>query len=379
VGYKVIYFPWRTDGTPGDEMDLVRGWLDDSTQVFWGRPVDVVPDATGGLLISDDVSGTIYRLTSTQPAASRPELISLSPASGSGTSGTFTAVFRHPDGATFEQGKYGGHYLGYILFLPTPNVVSFNAQGTCLIEYNRISNGMRLINNAGNEWIGFHEGVPVSPGAPPLSNKACTVHVAGATAVLSGTDMTVTVPVTFNAANVTSTMGTFIQANDANDNWTDFRQFGNWTVPGAPLKAGPNVVSATPVSGGGSSMALTATISHSGGASQIAEAHVRFNTAIVGGSPCHAVYFPPNNTIALINDAGTALVGPVALGNPISTGRCNLAAGATRSTPGNNLVLNLPFTFSGATFAVPKSTYINAFDVYGAVTHWVKTGTWTVQ
>jgi hypothetical protein len=67
------------------------------------------------------------------------------------------------------------------------------------------------------------------------------------------------------------------------------------------------------------------------------------------------------------------------LGNPISTGRCNLAAGATRSTPGNNLVLNLPFTFSGATFAVPKNTYINAFDVYGAVTHWVKTGTWTVQ
>jgi hypothetical protein len=30
-------------------------------------------------------------------------------------------------------------------------------------------------------------------------------------------------------------MGTFIQANDANDNWTDFRQFGDWTVPGAPL------------------------------------------------------------------------------------------------------------------------------------------------
>ena len=42
---------------------------------------------------------------------------------------------------------YGGatqHYLGYMLFLPTPNVVNFTATGSCLVEYNRISNGMRL-------------------------------------------------------------------------------------------------------------------------------------------------------------------------------------------------------------------------------------------
>ena len=377
VGYKVIYFPWRSDGTPGDEMDLVRGWLDESTQSAWGRPVDVVPDATGGLLISDDASGTIYKLTSTQPTASGPEVISLSPTSGSGTSGTFTAVFRHPNGAPTPATQ--GHYLGYILFLPMPNVVSFNAQGTCLIEYNRISNGMRLINNAGNGWIGPPEGVPVAASTAPLSNNACTVNVAGSSAVLSGTDMTVTVPVTFHAANVTTTMGTFIQANDVDDNWTDFRQFGNWSVPGAPLKAGPNVLTTTPTSGTGSSMVLNTTIRHSGGASQIGEVHIRFNTGVVGGAPCHAVYFGPTNTLALINDAGTALVGPVALGNPISTGRCNLAGGATRSISGENLVLNLSFTFSAANFAGAKNTYINAFDLYGAVTHWVRIGSWTVQ
>ena len=56
-----------------------------------------------------------------------------------------------------------------------------------------------------------------------------------------------------------------------------------------------------------------------------------------------------------------------------------LAAGATRSISGNNLVLNLPFTFSAANFAGAKNTYITAFDLFGAVTHWVKTGTWTVQ
>ena len=63
TGFKVIYFPWLSSGTPGTQMDLVRGWLDSATQTFWGRPVDVIPDQAGDLLISDDYSGTIYRLS----------------------------------------------------------------------------------------------------------------------------------------------------------------------------------------------------------------------------------------------------------------------------------------------------------------------------
>jgi glucose/arabinose dehydrogenase len=50
------------NGRPGGQVDLVKGWLDDATQKFWGRPVDVVPDVRGSLIISDDFSGTLYRL-----------------------------------------------------------------------------------------------------------------------------------------------------------------------------------------------------------------------------------------------------------------------------------------------------------------------------
>jgi glucose/arabinose dehydrogenase len=63
TGYKVVIFPWLASGKPGQQADLVSGWLDDETQSEWGRPVDVVPDLDGNLLISDDYSGTIYRLT----------------------------------------------------------------------------------------------------------------------------------------------------------------------------------------------------------------------------------------------------------------------------------------------------------------------------
>jgi glucose/arabinose dehydrogenase len=63
TGYKIIFFPWLASGEPGAQVDLVTGWMDDETQRFWGRPVDIVPDLEGNLLISDDFSGTIYKLS----------------------------------------------------------------------------------------------------------------------------------------------------------------------------------------------------------------------------------------------------------------------------------------------------------------------------
>jgi glucose/arabinose dehydrogenase len=66
TGYKVIYFPWNASAQrPEEPIDLVSGWLDNVTQHVWGRPVDAVPDDEGGLIISDDSSGTLYRLSAT--------------------------------------------------------------------------------------------------------------------------------------------------------------------------------------------------------------------------------------------------------------------------------------------------------------------------
>ena len=61
TGSKVIYFPWS--GGPGGQIDLVRGWLVGETR--WGRPVDVAVNAKGHIFISDDFSGTIYKLAYT--------------------------------------------------------------------------------------------------------------------------------------------------------------------------------------------------------------------------------------------------------------------------------------------------------------------------
>jgi len=66
TGYKVVYFPWNTDSQgPLGQSDFVTGWLDEASQGQWGRPVDTAIDLDGNILISDDDSGTIYRLKPT--------------------------------------------------------------------------------------------------------------------------------------------------------------------------------------------------------------------------------------------------------------------------------------------------------------------------
>ena len=63
AGDKVILVPFVSGGQqPSSAIDLVTGWTG-SDGKYWGRPVDVAVDPRGGLLISDDASGTVYRLT----------------------------------------------------------------------------------------------------------------------------------------------------------------------------------------------------------------------------------------------------------------------------------------------------------------------------
>jgi glucose/arabinose dehydrogenase len=62
-GYKVVFVPF-SDGRPnGPAQDVVTGFLDSENRAR-GRPVGVAVDATGGLLIADDLGNTVWRVTS---------------------------------------------------------------------------------------------------------------------------------------------------------------------------------------------------------------------------------------------------------------------------------------------------------------------------
>jgi len=67
-GYKVIYVPF-SDGKPaGSPQDILTGFLNAAGDAM-GRPVGVVFDRTGALLVADDVGNKIWRVS---PVAGQP-------------------------------------------------------------------------------------------------------------------------------------------------------------------------------------------------------------------------------------------------------------------------------------------------------------------
>lgn len=60
-GYKVTMVKVTDNKVTGREV-FASGWLDESTQEVWGRPVDVLVLADGSMLISDDYANVIYRV-----------------------------------------------------------------------------------------------------------------------------------------------------------------------------------------------------------------------------------------------------------------------------------------------------------------------------
>lgn len=62
-GYKVLFVPFNTAGKPaGKPIDLLTGFLNDDGKAM-GRPVGVINDQRGGLLVADDVGNVIWRVS----------------------------------------------------------------------------------------------------------------------------------------------------------------------------------------------------------------------------------------------------------------------------------------------------------------------------
>jgi glucose/arabinose dehydrogenase len=62
VGYKVICVPMRDGKATGEYEDFLTGFITPSGEV-WGRPVGVAVDSQGALLVTDDGSGSVWRVS----------------------------------------------------------------------------------------------------------------------------------------------------------------------------------------------------------------------------------------------------------------------------------------------------------------------------
>ncbi|VVP21397.1 MULTISPECIES: PQQ-dependent sugar dehydrogenase [Pseudomonas] len=64
-GYKVIFVPFSAGKPTGQPIDVLTGFLNDEEKAM-GRPVGVVIDQQGGLLVADDVGNKVWRVSATR-------------------------------------------------------------------------------------------------------------------------------------------------------------------------------------------------------------------------------------------------------------------------------------------------------------------------
>ncbi|SFS12341.1 PQQ-dependent sugar dehydrogenase [Sphingomonas jatrophae] len=69
-GYKVIFVPFAKGRPIGQPVDVLTGFLD-ADEDARGRPVGVIADRTGALLVADDAGNRIWRVSAATQAASR--------------------------------------------------------------------------------------------------------------------------------------------------------------------------------------------------------------------------------------------------------------------------------------------------------------------
>jgi len=62
IGYRIQMVSNTDEGEPTYET-FINGWLDHEKQEAWGRPVDVLLNDAGDMLISDDLKGVIYKVS----------------------------------------------------------------------------------------------------------------------------------------------------------------------------------------------------------------------------------------------------------------------------------------------------------------------------
>ncbi|PWU02543.1 MAG: hypothetical protein C5B51_20600 [Terriglobia bacterium] len=296
----------------------------------------------------------------TVPASGAPAVISTIPASGLGSSQTFSVTAADGGGAA---------NINFISLLVNNGI---NGAHACWVLFNRGANTLQLANDAGT---GFS--APVTLGtAGPLSNSQCTLNTASASASAAGTALTVNLPLSFSFA-FAGAKGLFVLALDNSSQSSGWQNTASWTIP---VSGPPTVVSVVPASGTGSSQTFAITVADGSGAAAIGVVSILVNTGISGASACWVLFNPGANTLQLANDAGTGFSAPVTAGtvSSLSNSQCTLSAAiASSSASGTNLTVNLPLSFAFG-FSGTKNIFVWVLDNISQNSGWQASASWTV-
>jgi hypothetical protein len=311
-----------------------------------------------------------------QTTAGPPAVVSISPASGQGSSVSFTLAVSDPAGASdlaFVQLTVGS---------------STALASVCSVTYIAQQNTFGLTNDAGTGYAAY-----TSPGqATTISNSQCTLAGSGSSVQLSGNTLTMTVSLQFASAFAGAGSGPVknvyaVPVNVAGQGPTaGVTVVGTWTIPQLTSGGAPTPVSLTPSSGKGPSQAFALVISDSAGAADLVDVHMIVSGPAVLTNACWITYFPPANSIGLVNDSATGYAGYVAPGQAatVSNSNCTLSgSGSSVQTSGTLLTLTASLAFNSGFSKVgngaTKTIYAYPINAAGKTpSAIVPMGSWTL-
>jgi len=337
-----------------------------SNTANWSRSLSLVTGANTLTVVARDGAGntrtssiTVTRISTEGPVLSA---VSVTPASGSGTSQTFSAVFSDSVGATDLASA-----------LIKLDIASAGATNSCMVQYDRAANKLSLRDNAGNWLAGAAPGSAVTQ-----QNSQCALLVGSSSVSVSGQNLTMNVAMSFTATYAGAKNVYLKASNVAGSATTAWQQRGTWTIPSTQgtLTAG----TVTPNTGSSASQLFSAQYADSLGTSDLASVELKFSTdPTTAIGVCMVQYTPAAGTLSLRDDVGVYQTPQTfASGVVQENSQCRVNfAGSSAILSGQTLTLNVAITFKPA-FAGLKNIYSRAKNITGATTGLQLRGTWTV-
>jgi hypothetical protein len=183
----------------------------------WSRSVNLSTGANTITVVATDNVGNprTSQITITRAAAPAISLgVASTPSGGTGTTQTFALQFTDSFGATDLA-------TAWVWFNPA----FVNAANSCFMYYQRSTNTLNLLNDAGAVYTSGTVGSGVT-----LQNSQCSVALGSSSAVASGTTLTLNLAMTFRAA-FTGTKNIYMEGVSAGGTKSVWASEGTWTVP----------------------------------------------------------------------------------------------------------------------------------------------------
>jgi RHS repeat-associated protein len=300
--------------------------------------------------------------TTSSVSSQAPVLVSVSPTGGTGLTTTFSYTASSANGGS------------YIMQMHTLVNSSFTNSGGCYVYFDRAGNYVYLLDDSG----GWTQYAYLGTGAN-LHNSQCTLNTAQSNAVVSGNNLTLNLVLTFGSG-WTGAKNSWMYVYDRGDHAVGWSQMGTWTVGTPPAPVSTLV---TPNSGNGASQVFTATFTDTDRPQDISEADFLINSSVSSAASCYVKWTPASN-LYLMNDTGTAWLGPITVGSSatLQNNQCVLSAAASSVTLSGNGSSSMVTLLLGITFLPSFDGGKNLYTlVYGSGGNsgWQTKGTWLVE